>query len=104
MNNNNNEKSNNNNNTHGNYNNNNVNLHLLFLNQWICLFDQVGGGLNGPWRRKLWSLALTMLWSIGDQDALKRGTEVINIFMGSISSSNSGSEFYLPSMDDDHSV
>ena len=100
--NNNNEKSNNNN-THGNYNNNNVNLHLLFLNQWIRLFDQVGGGLNGPWRRKLWSLALTMLWSIGDQDALKRGTEVINIFMGSISGSNSGSEFYLPSMDDDHS-
>ena len=26
-------------------------LHLLFLNQWIRLFDQVGGGLNGPWRR-----------------------------------------------------
>ena len=57
----------------------------------------------GPWRRKLWTLALTVLWSRADASVLEHGTEIVNIFISSITSNSSGSEFYLPSMDDDHS-
>lgn len=78
-------------------------LHKLVLSHWIMLYDYLGGGLNGPWRRKLWALALTVLWSRADASALEHGTEIINIFISSITSNSSGSEFYLPSMDDDHS-
>ena len=82
---------------------NGENLHKLMLCHWIMLYDYLGGGLMGPWRRKLWTLALTVLWSRADAAALEHGTEIVNIFISSITNNSSGSEFYLPSMDEDHS-
>ena len=56
----------------------------VLVEQWISRFDNIGGGVNAPWTRKRWTMALCVAISSGDAAAMKSFPEFVNICVSTL--------------------